>query len=248
MLKRRSAEKTPPNKSKMLTSSKIFLRRRRKPLHFLRYTHPALEKLTFPKAVFLYMLGGTLGNLWEIIFNLVKVHRYFDCSGSIFTPFNPVYGLGLLAIVFTLRKLHSPVQIFCGGALLGGAIEYALSCFEEYVLGVRSWNYSSWPLNINGRTTVPIMLFWGILCVIVIFLLYRPLDRFFERIPRQFFYTAAIFFFCIICADMFFNAVAMFRYVARADGIEPFSAFGEWIDQVFPDSFMKRRFPSTKIG
>lgn len=231
-----------------MPTSETAVRRKRKPLSLLRYAHPTLEKLTFPKAVFLYALGGTLGNAWEILFNLIKVHRYFDCSGSIFTLFNPVYGLGTLAIVFALKKLRSPVQIFCGGALLGGALEYALSCFEEYVLGVRSWNYSTWPLNINGRTTVPIMLFWGLLCLGVLFLIYRPLDRFFERIPRKIFYGAAIFFFCIICIDMFFNAVAMFRYVARAEGVAPWTAFGEWIDRTFPDSFMKRRFPSTKIG
>ena len=223
------------------------IRRRKQPLSLLRFRFPTLGKLTFPKAVFLYMIGGTIGNLWEILFNLIKVHRYFDCSGSIFTPFNPVYGLGILAIVLLLRNFHSLGEIFFGGALIGGILEFALSCFEETVLGVRSWNYSSWPLNIGGRTTVPIMLFWGALCVAVIFLLYRPLDRFFEQIPRTFFYCAASFFFGIICIDMFFNAVAMFRYVARADGTPPLTAFGEWIDRTFPDAFMKKRFPSTKF-
>lgn len=231
-----------------MPNKRDFVRRKRKPLCFQRYICPTLDKLTFPKAVFLYMLGGTLGTLWEIIFNLIKVHRYFDCSGSIFTPFNPVYGLGTIAIVLSLKRLRSPAEVFFGGALLGGVVEYVLSCFEEYVLGVRSWNYSTWPLNIDGRTTVPIMLFWGALCVGVMFLLYRPLDCFFERIPRRLFYGVAIFFFFVICVDMFFNAAAMFRYVARADDIEPLTAFGEWIDRTFPDSFMRQRFPSTKIG
>lgn len=223
------------------------LTKKQKPLSFSLYVYPTLGKLTFPKAVFLYMLGGALGNLWEIIFNLVKVHRYFVCSGSIFTPFNPVYGLGLIAIVLALRRFHSIGEVFFGGALLGGIVEYVLSCFEEYVLGVRSWNYSSWPLDIDGRTTVPIMLFWGLLCVIVIFLIYRPLDTFFERIPRRFFLFAALFFFSVICIDMFFNASAMFRYTARASDIPPLTAFGKWLDRVFPDSFMKYVFPSTKI-
>lgn len=194
------------------------------------------------------MLGGALGNLWEIIFNLIKMHRYFDCSGSIFTPFNPVYGLGLLAIVFVFKHLHSLGEIFFGGTLLGGALEYVLSCFEEYVLGVRSWNYSTWPLSIGGRTTVPIMIFWGVLCVFVMYVLYRPLDRFFERIPKKIFYSAAIFFFCVICIDMFFNAAAMFRYVERARDTPPADPFREWLDKTFPDSFMRQRFPSTMIG
>ena len=90
------------------------LTKKQKPLSFSRYVYPTLGKLTFPKAVFLYMLGGALGNLWEIIFNLVKVLRYFVCSGSIFTPFNPVYGLGLIAIVLALRRFTASARSFSG--------------------------------------------------------------------------------------------------------------------------------------
>ena len=38
----------------------------------------------------------------------------------------------------------------------------------KVVLGSRSWNYANEPLNIGGRTTVPFMLFWGLLCYLIV--------------------------------------------------------------------------------
>ena len=95
-----------------------------------RYANPTAGKLTLAKAVFVYMFGGGLGTLWEVIFNVFYqiandyTIRYIDCRGSLFTYFNPVYGCGALVIVFFLKKYSRPWQVFTVGALAGGAVEY----------------------------------------------------------------------------------------------------------------------------
>lgn len=43
-----------------------------------------------------------------------------------------------------------------------------MSLIQQYLLGSRSWNYANEPLNIGGRTTVPFMLFWGLLCYLIV--------------------------------------------------------------------------------
>ena len=91
------------------------------------YTAPTAGKLNLAKCIVIYMIGGTLGTLWEVIFNLVKLGRYVECSGSIFTPFNPVYGCGALVIVWGLKKFRKPWQVFTLGTFAGGAVEYFLS-------------------------------------------------------------------------------------------------------------------------
>lgn len=214
---------------------------------FFRYSRPTEGKLTLPKSVFIYMLGGALGTLWEIIFNLVKLHRYVECSGSVFSPFNPVYGSGALVIVFCLKKFRQPWQVFTFGAVAGGAVEYFLSYCEETILGTRSWNYTGWMMDINGRTTVPIMLVWGVLCMFVVFLLYRPLDKFFERLPQKTFRILGICFLVLLVADMTITSCALFRYVDRAKDVPPSNPFEVWLDTVFDDDFMGHRFPSMRI-
>lgn len=211
------------------------------------YTAPTAGKLNLAKCVFIYMIGGTLGTLWEVIFNLIKLERYVECSGSIFTPFNPVYGCGALVIVWGLKKFREPWQVFTLGTLAGGALEYFLSYCEETILGTRSWNYKGWFLSINGRTTVPIMLFWGVLCLVVVFVVYKPLDKLFEALPRRAFKIVGWCFFALLCIDMFITVSAMFRYVGRNSDMEAFTVYGQWLDKVFDNDFMRRKFPSMKI-
>ena len=212
-----------------------------------RYTQPTAGRLTLAKTVLLYMLGGALGTLWEVIFNLVKLHRYVECGGSLFTPFNPVYGCGTLVIVFCLKRLRRPWQVFLAGGLAGGALEYFLSYCEETILGTRSWNYSTWLWNLNGRTTVPIMIVWGILCMVVVFCIFRPLDKLFESLPPRTFRAVGILCLLFVCADLFVTVSALFRYVARAEGTPPLTAYGTWLDRTFPDAWMRKKFPSMRI-
>lgn len=193
------------------------------------------------------MIGGTLGTVWEILFNLMKLNRFVECSGSIFTPFNPVYGCGALVIVCGLKKFRRPWQVFTVGTFAGGAIEYFLSYCEEVILGTRSWNYKGWFLSINGRTTVPIMIFWGILCMLVVFCVYKPLDKAFNALPEKMFKIIGWCCFVLVCIDMFITVSAMFRYVARHDGIQPLTDFGRWLDATFDNAFMRRKFPSMRI-
>lgn len=221
------------------------------PAAFLQFTMPSLGKLTLAKAAFLYMLGGTLGTLWEVIFNVffqLANHytvQFIYCSGSIFTTFNPVYGLGTLVIVLFLRNFRKPWQVFLCGAFLGGLVEILLSLLEESLFGTRSWNYTTWPMSIAGRTTVPIMILWGALCMAVIFAFWKPADRFFETLPQK---TLQVLGWCalaLILFDLALTCAAIVRYVERDS--PPLTAFGEWLDKTFPDSFMRKHFPSMKI-
>ena len=63
------------------------------------------QKMTFTKIVFLYMLGGLVGTVWETVFKLCRGRGFVYSSGSLLTPFNFVYGTGALVIVLGLRNL-----------------------------------------------------------------------------------------------------------------------------------------------
>lgn len=73
-----------------------------------------------------------------------------------------------MAIVIALRRIDLGWKVVLVGGLAGGMLEFAMSLIQQYLLGSRSWNYANEPLNIGGRTTVPFMLFWGLLCYLVV--------------------------------------------------------------------------------
>lgn len=73
-----------------------------------------------------------------------------------------------MAIVIARRRIDRGWKVVLVGGLAGGMLEFAMSLIQQYLLGNRSWNYANEPLNIGGRTTVPFMLFWGLLCYLIV--------------------------------------------------------------------------------
>lgn len=73
-----------------------------------------------------------------------------------------------MAIVIALCRIDLGWKVVLVGGLAGGMLEFAMSLIQQYLLGSRSWNYANEPLNIGGRTTVPFMLFWGLLCYLIV--------------------------------------------------------------------------------
>ena len=204
-------------------------------------------KISFAEYVFIYMLGGLVGSIHEMLLNLVKGKGFTFCNGSIITPFNFVYGAGAVFIIMLLHNRRKIYEVYLLGALGGGFIEYVLSFLAEKILGAVFWDYSKLPLNINGRTTIPIMLFWGLLCVAVVFGIYRPLDKILKKIPPKTALIIAIIMTVIIVFDLSLVMLAVFRYGRRAAGVEAMTLIGRFADGVFNDSFMALRFPTVKF-
>lgn len=202
----------------------------------------------FYKSVCVYLLGGLVGTVWETLLNLCRGKGFVFCNGSLFTPFNFVYGFGALVIVLCLQSQTQFWKVYLIGALGGGVVEYLLSFLEEKLLGTRSWNYEGKFLNINGRTTIVYMAFWGLLCVAVIFLIYRPLSRWLDTLPVKKMVIFAIIMTVFLSLDLLATVGAIFRYAQRNAGKEGFLWIAQIFDRLCNDEFMLRRFPNMKFN
>lgn len=205
------------------------------------------RSLDFGKCVFAYVLGGVVGTLWETVLNFCKGNGFVYCNGSIFTPINFVYGFGALVIwIFLANSNRKPYMTYIYGAIGGGIVEYLLNFLEEKILGARSWDYSNEFLNINGRTTIPFMLFWGLLCLAVVYGVYNPLAKIYDKCPKKVMTTIAIVLLAIVVTDLTITVTALARYSARQQGVISKTELGLFLDRVFNDDYMKLHFPNQK--
>ncbi len=205
------------------------------------------RSLDFGKCVFAYVLGGVVGTLWETVLNFCKGNGFVYCNGSIFTPINFVYGFGALVIwIFLANSNRKPYITYIYGAIGGGIVEYLLNFLEEKILGARSWDYSNEFLNINGRTTIPFMLFWGLLCLAVVYGVYNPLAKIYDKCPKKVMTTIAIVLLAIVVTDLTITVTALARYSARQQGFAAKTELGLFLDRVFNDDYMKLHFPNQK--
>lgn len=117
--------------------------------------------------MFVYALAGLIGTVHKTIWAYQAKGMFEYCNGSILTPPSTTCTVSALAIVIARRRIDRGKVVLVGG-LAGGMLEFAMNLIQQYLLGSRSWNYANEPLNIGGRTTVPFMLFWGLLCYLIV--------------------------------------------------------------------------------
>lgn len=147
--------------------------------------------------MFVYALAGLIGTVHKTIWAYQAKGMFEYRNGSILTPFNYVYGLRV-----GHRHRAAPYRPGVEGRA-----------------GRRSWNYANEPLNIGGRTTVPFMLFWGLLCYLIVrFIL--PLVLWLVHLIDDTWHTRlATILLAWILIDAVVTPPAIFLYGQRANGV-----------------------------
>lgn len=112
----------------------------------------------------------------------------------LFLPLCPVYGLGMLAVLALPPALSRGLWLVAFGGLAATAVEYAVHWGYETLLGVRFWDYSRVPGNLNGRVCLPFTLAWGVLTGLAVTLLQPGIGALAEQVPAEMTYLFLLFF------------------------------------------------------
>lgn len=206
----------------------------------------------FKKYFIMYLIGSFFGALYEELLECLKVYLrtgHFEWSirrGVIYGPLSPVYGFGFIMLIgiFSHFPNLSDPEIFFYGSLVGGAFEYAISFLQETFIGSTSWDYSKQFLNINGRTTIPIMIFWGLLTLIFIRWLYPLLSSWIERIPSKIGNPIVYILIVLVSLDMLISWTALARQNFRDQGKKPLTIVGKLYDKYYTDEYLHQHFPN----
>ena len=203
------------------------------------------------KLFLIFVIGSIFGAFYEQILNLVKVYLATGDivwelrRGVIYGPFSPIYGAGAVLFVYLLVKPnYSNIKTYIYGCLLGGGFEYLISLLQEIFTHTRSWDYSSYFLNIGGRTTIPYMLVWGAFALIFAKIIYPFISKLIEKIPVNVGNIIYYFLLIFLIIDMFISWTALFRSAMRRESIEPITPVGRLYDKVYPDSVLSKSFPN----
>ena len=207
----------------------------------------------FDKLFWLFMITSCLGAYYEEILNLLKTYKltgkwiYLVRRGVFYGPFSPIYGIGTILFIVILGREKRPIiKTFLYSTLLGGSFEYLISFLQEFFLGTTSWNYKNQFLSINGRTTIPIMIGWGILGVILIHVIYPIISNFLEQLSYKPAKIITILSVILMSLNIFISWGALIRQTLRRNNIKPITCFGEYFDKSFPDERIKQVFNNMK--
>ncbi len=208
----------------------------------------------FYKFFWIFLFGCVFGAYYEELLNLF-MHYHFTHElvwqlrrGVIWGPISPVYGFGAIIMIGIIgRKKKKDWQIILEGALLGGSFEYLISFLQETFLGTVSWDYSNEILNINGRTTIPFAIVWGLLALVLVKFFYPTISNIVESFPVKFGKILTNILIVLLAFDFTISWGAVIRQSFRQNGYPAATFIGKFFDNYFSDDVLKKSYTNMKV-
>lgn len=194
----------------------------------------------------LFLFGSVAVFLIEGVCHIIKAGTWESHTTAVWGPFCIIYGVGLLAVYILARILsgYSTLRLFAVFTLSGAVIEYFASPLQEKWFGTVSWDYSSHFLNIGGRVSLQMALFWGALGLVFVRFLYPPLQYVLNRMHGKWLNWACVVLSVFMAVDLLVTAAALTRWKDRQNGEPGSTAIGLALDQHFDDAAMADLFPN----
>ena len=146
-----------------------------------------------------------IGWLYEVFFcMMLEQNQGFINRGFLFGPWLPIYGFGMLLVLFITRlvKAKTPFQIFLVGGVTATLAELAGSYVMEWMMGDFLWTYRGEFLNFQGRIALKPDLYFAILILFGIYYVHPRLVKFQEKYDRNVLHNlAALLIFLLFLSD-----------------------------------------------
>lgn len=212
------------------------------------------QKDIIKKIILLFIIGSIFGLCYEELLHIIKYFIKYGSfhviskKGLLYGPFSPIYGIGTVLIyaLFYIKNNNKWYITFLYGCLFGGFFEYNMGLLQEKIWHTVSWDYSQEFLNIGGRTTIPFMLFWGLLVVGFVYLVFPLFDKLYDKMKSD---KATIVFnivFVLLILDIIVTLAAVTRQTMRKSGHKPITFIGELCDKYYTDEFLKTVYTGSK--
>lgn len=131
-------------------------------------------------------------------------------SGILYGPFTPIYGIGVLLILviskYFFLNLHMPrwietIIVFFILFFVLTLIEWIGGILIEKIFGVTFWDYSHLRFHIGKYIALEISFIWGILSILLIYVIHPLLESWIRKIPA--FVSYLVLFYFLI--DLFYT-------------------------------------------
>lgn len=167
-----------------------------------------------------FIIYSFVGYIIETIFGIITKGVWESRQSFLYGPFCSIYGLGAAIMILFLHKFSKKyTTLFFGGFIVGSIVEYLVSWIGELILGVKWWDYSNMPLNINGRICVYFSIFWGFLALYLIASFNPRIDKFINwikaKISLKALKTLTLSITLILLIDCIITGIAMSFFLIR---------------------------------
>ena len=158
-----------------------------------------------------FLIYSMLGYVLE---TFMKIFFFKDMNnGILYGPWVPVYGFGTCLIIFIMRFIFNKIKVkriikiillFLISTIVLTLLELIGGYLIEILTGKIFWDYSDLKFNIGHYIALEISLVWGIMSLVITYLVKPITDEIIKKIPNSITYLVS-FLFIIDCIVTLFK-------------------------------------------
>ena len=149
-----------------------------------------------------FLIYSCLGWCVEVVYAAVSTGQLVN-RGFLNGPVCPIYGFGMILVLFALTPLqHSVLLLYIGGVILPSALELIGGWILYKIYHTRWWDYSDYPFNIGGYICLEFCLLWGVGTLVVMKAVHPAIAAIFELIPPTVGLIIMILLYLVYAADL----------------------------------------------
>lgn len=135
--------------------------------------------------LFFFYFYCFVGWCWESMYVSIRKKKLVN-RGFMRGPLLPIYGFGAIVMLICTLPVRDniPLTFICG--MIGATtLEYFTGAAMEKLFGVRYWDYSNRPLNLNGHIYYGAALLWGLFSVLLVNFIHAPVAAFLHKLNAE---------------------------------------------------------------
>ncbi len=115
----------------------------------------------------MFFIYAFMGWCTEVVYAAACTGKFVN-RGFLNGPVCPVYGFGVLIVIYMLTPLKDNLVIlFFGSVFLTSALEWITGWVLEKIFHNKWWDYSDLPFNLSGYICLKFSLMWGFACLLI---------------------------------------------------------------------------------
>ena len=167
-----------------------------------------------------FLIYSCIGWCLEVIYAAATTGQLVN-RGFLNGPVCPIYGFGMIIVLFTLSPLaDNLLLLYLGGVILPSVLELVGGWALYKLYHTRWWDYSDFPFNIGGYICLEFSLLWGVGTIVVMKAVHPVIAGFVEMVPQMVGFVLMCILYTCYAADVVVTAFAASDLARELDALE----------------------------
>ena len=166
-----------------------------------------------------FLVFSFAGWCLEVTYGYFELKKFVN-RGFLIGPICPCYGIGCLLLALLLNGYRNdPIVLFIMSVFICSILEYFTSYILEKLFNARWWDYSNKKYNLNGRICLETLIPFGVLGLLVVYLLFPLVYNAVNFIPNTLIYIISAILFLVLITDIILSLDIIVEFKKTASKI-----------------------------